>query len=548
MKMKSGDFSETGRVVYDPATTKTVGGQTVRDPFPNNIIPSTRIDAAAKAIMAFYPDPNRPDFPTTNNYTLDSTRLTQSERIDSRVDYVISANDRLSGGFAWLRSHAIGGRNFANGANPNSTMFNDTKAPSFQVNETHTFSPRMVSEARLGYQRVRNPIAPDPESATDWRSKLSLPAIQDPSPQVGFPFINLPGFTSLGTPYDKFLFGQDTWNVNETLSWNRGKHFLKLGGNYNHLRSIDYIPNFPAGGYYFTSGSFTSLPGRSGTGHAVGDFLLGMPGTAYAGYVPPGGIVPITHEVGLFVQDDFRVSQKLTVNLGMRWDVASAVKTANHTLWVYDPAKNANVPGEPPFNTDWNNFGPRFGFAYLADDKTVLRGGYGISYFTQFKGLQGFSVAPPALQQHAFYTTDPLVAPFTFRNDFGKFLDLGNAKTFPLTDSDFTQTFSRDGMPAPYLQSWNLTLERQVTKSFLLSSSYVGNKGTHLDGWTSLNQLPADKLGPDSKFGGLTAQQRTVYPAVGGLYNFENGGNSRYNALQVKGEWRYSQGLTFLAS
>src|SRR5439155_1403530 len=261
-------------------------------------------------------------------------------------------------------------------------MFNDTKAPSFQVNETHTFSPRMVSEARLGYQRVRNPIAPDPESATDWRSKLSLPAIQDPSPQVGFPFISLPGFTSLGTPYDKFLFGQD----------------------------------------------------------------------------------------------DFRLSQKLTLNLGMRWDVATAVKTTNHTLWVYDPARNANVPGEPPFNTDWNNFGPRFGFAYLWDDKTVLRGGYGISYFTQFKGLQGFSVAPPALQQHTFLTTDPFVAPFSFRGDFGKFLDLGNATTFRLTDSDFTQTFSKDGMPAPYLQSWNLTLERQLTKSLLLSASYVGNK------------------------------------------------------------------------
>ena len=143
-------------------------------------------------------------------------------------------------------------------------------------------------------------------------------------------------------------------------------------------------------------------------------------------------------------------------------------------------------------------------------------------------------MAPPALQQHAFSITDPLVPPFTLQGDFGKFLDLGSATTFPLTENDFTQTFSRQGMTAPYLQSWNVTLERQLTNSFMLSASYVGNKGTHLDGWTSVNQLPADKLGPDSQFGGQTAQQRRVYPNVFGLYNFENGGNSRTTPCKSK--------------
>src|SRR5262249_44165072 len=145
---------------------------------------------------------------------------------------------------------------------------------------------------------------------------------------------------------------------NDTVSWTRGRHFIKLGGSLANVRARDRIPNFPAGGYLF-SGQYTSLPGTAGTGRGFADFLLGISYTAYAGLLVGGGIEPRNNEWGLFLKDDVRVSRNLTLNIGFRYDLATAIETEEKTIWSYDPASNTMKLTEPPAPTDSNNFAPR---------------------------------------------------------------------------------------------------------------------------------------------------------------------------------------------
>ncbi|HXK61942.1 MAG TPA: TonB-dependent receptor, partial [Acidobacteriota bacterium] len=422
------------------------------------------------------------------------------------------------------------------------------RRPSFQISNTHTFTPQLVSETRVGYQRVRYAQWSDPEAYDDWRTKLGMPAIHaDKKLQYGFPNINITGMTAWATPYDKFDFWQDSWNVNGTISLTQGKHLVKFGMSYFHLATVDRIPNFPAGGYYF-NGQYTSLPGQANTGAPFADFLLGMSYLSYAGKVGDG-MRPITHEWGFFIQDDFRIRPNLTLNLGLRYDMATPIKSTNNSIWTYEPSRNVTVPTDDPYPTDWNNLGPRVGLAWEVTPTLVLRTGYGISYFPQFKGLQGFAVFPPALEQHAYNSSNNPIQPArTFRDDFGTWLDLGNAKEFPLAVNNTVGMYITDNMDSPYMQSWNLTLEHQLGQSMVISASYVGNKGTHLESRVDLNQLPASLLGPNENFGGKTPQERKLYPGVNRVTALQNDSNSNYHALQMKFERRMAKGLTFLWS
>jgi Carboxypeptidase regulatory-like domain/TonB-dependent Receptor Plug Domain len=543
--MRIGDFSGDANVIYDPTTTRTEAGRTIRDPFPNNTIPANRIDPSAKALTEYWPLQNQPGL-TANYLSVSGTELNVA-RLDTKIDYTITGRDTLSGRFSWSDNEQLGAQTFPGPANPNATAYQRTKTPGFQVNYTRTFSPRLINEFRAGYQRSDFQVLGEASALDDWRTKLGLPAIhEDKTLQLGFPYIATTGVGTLGTPYDRFLFLSNTTQFNDTVSWTHGRHFIKLGGSFAHIRARDRIPNFPAGGYMF-SGQYTSLPGTAGTGRGFADFLLGISYTAYAGLLVGGGIEPRNNEWGLFLQDDIRISRNLTLNIGFRYDLATAIETEEKTIWSYDPASNTMKLTEPPAPTDSNNFAPRLGFAYQFAEKAVLRGGYGISYFPQFKGLGGFLVYPPVLQQNAFITADPLLAARTFRDNFGSF-DSSLSNTVVVTPSLSVDVFQQNNLRSPYVQSWNLTLERQLGSSFVASASYVGNKGTHLENNQNMNNLPLSLLGPNDRFGGLTPQQRRFYPNAGSVSGFANDLNSSYHGLQMSGEWRYSRGLAFLTS
>src|SRR5262249_28065584 len=152
------------------------------------------------------------------------------------------------------------------------------------------------------------------------------------------------------------------------------------------------------------------------TGRGMADFLLGWSSTAYAGLLVGGGIIPRNTEFGAFAQDDIRVTRTLTLNVGLRYDLATVIHTNEGPIWSYDPPTNTMRKADPPGAVNKKDFAPRLGFAWQSTAKTVVRGGYGISYFPQFKGLGGFFVSPPVLQQNAYVAADPLQPARTFRD------------------------------------------------------------------------------------------------------------------------------------
>jgi hypothetical protein len=545
-RMRNGDFGEDTNTLYDPRTTRREAGAVVRDPFPNNTIPAAAIDESSRKIAAFWPEPNVAGL--ANNFNLQTGTRTTVVRTDSKVDWVLTPKDTVTGRYSDNRTDSFSGFNLPGPANPNSQAIGTSVNPGFQVSHTHIFSPVWISELRVAYQKRSNPQLAEPSALDDWRTKLSLPAIhKDTRLQWGFPNITPTGVTALGTPYDRFLFEQRNWNIVQTTSWTRGAHFVKFGGTISRLHTTDYIPNFPAGGY-IQSGVFTSIPGRARTGRGFGDFLLGWSDAAYAGLVGGGGMRPITKEGALFVQDDYRVSSKLTLNLGLRWDVSTAPRTEAGTLWAFEASCNCNRRREPAFPTDWINFGPRVGFAYQVTPKTVVRGGYGIAYFPQFKGLSGFGVFPPALQQNAYFSTDTVTPARTFRDTFGTYFDLASVNEVLITPNTSTGGFDPGSSKAPYIQSWNFTVEQSLAPHLVAGASYVGNKSTNLHINRDRNTLPASLLGPPEQFGGRTTQQRRPFPGAGRVTYITNEGVANYNSLQAHAEWRLRGGMSFLTS
>ena len=545
LAMRSGDFSADSTPIYDPATTQVEGGKTVRSQFPGNIIPADRIDAVARRLTEFWPAPNGPGL--VSNYLSASSTGANVARHDTKIDYTLSARDALSGRFSYFDNEVIGASTFPGPANPNLTAYQRIKAPGFQANYTRTFSPRLLNEFRVGWQRNRMAVSGEKSSYDDWRTKLGLPQIfSSTTLQLGFPSIAPVGVGTIGQSTAQFLFYQNSTEYIDTLSWTRGKHFVKFGGSVARIHAQDYIPSSPAGTYNF-SGQFTSLPGAAGTGRGFADLLLGWSSSASATLLLGGGIQPRSTEFGFFVADDFRVIRSLTLNLGVRYDVATAIQTDERTLWSYDPAGSTMRRAEPPAAADRNNVAPRFGFAWELLPNTVLRGGYGIAYFPQFKGLAGFFGGPPPQQSRNFVATDATRAALTFRDTFGAF-DETLSQAFVVTSANNVPRFAPDNLRSPYVQSWNLTLERQLGASLVVSASYVGNKGTHLENIHQANQLPLSLLGPNDRFGGLTPQQRRPFPNAGLVQTMQNDLNGNYHSFQMKGEWRFARGLAFLTA
>ncbi len=546
LKMKAGDLSEETAVIYDPLTTTVEGTRIVRSPYPNKVVPASAIDPTSKQLIGLYPDPNRAGLAA--NYNINAGVLNNSVRHNTKIDWMLSSRDSISGRFSYANSYGDSGTILPGPGNPNATQVSTSPTPSFQISNTHTFSPRLVNELRFALQKTNLEQSSERTAIDDWRTKLGLPPIhEDRKLQFGFPNIMPAGLTALGTPYDVFVYAQRNWNIIDTLSRTVGRHFLKMGGSLSLLNTTDRIPNFPAGGYIF-GGQFTSLPGTANTGRPVADLLIGWAQTAYAGMVG-NGMKPNTKEFGLFFQDDFRVTRRLTLNLGLRYDIAGAPTTVEKQLWTFTPSCNCNRLSEPPFPTEKNNFSPRLGFAFQANSKLVLRGGYGVAYFPQFKGLSGFAVIPPALQQNQYTSTDARTPARTFRDTLGTFVyALGDLQEVAITPSRTTGMYQPNGNNAPYLQSWNLTLEHSPISNLMLGASYVGNKGTHMWINRDVNTLAQPALGPDAQFGGVTAQLRRPYPNAGRITAIENQANTSYQALQLKAEWRQSAGLSFLTS
>ncbi len=541
-----GDFSALlpDIQLYDPSTTTIVGGVVTRTPFPGNIIPSDRWDTIAHNLLSLYPTPNFSQPDSANNYFQNDPGSLNTDQGDARVDYVINPQQqffvRLSASHtSRFQQSALPG--LADGGNGfTGDSFDDTRG--LALGHTWTISANMVNDVRAGlsWDHYANGVPhyglkfPPPD--------LYVPGVpNDPSLNGVTLFQPTGGFRRLGTPgFDPTVGRNYEIQYGDTLSIIRGKHALKIGAQFRRSAFNLLQLGSPRGRMRF-DGQFTSADGNSG-GFPIADWLLGVP---YRSNISLGGTFHNRQNTyGGFVQDDYKVSSKLTLNLGLRYDYTTPIYDS------HDQMANLNfTTGKLVFagkngasrglvKTDKADFAPRIGLAWRVLPHTVIRSGYGrfFSYQETRTGdpFQLYYNLPFVLEPN--YITDGVTPILTVSGGF--------PAADPNNITGASVTTSAEGadtrLHAPVLDEWNLNIEQEFSGDFLLEVAYVGSKSTHLQSQLDLNQDPVP--GPGD------IQSRRPFPQFGGFTNIMDRGNSSYNSLQLKVVKRASHGLTFLSA
>ena len=393
---RAGDFSETanaqGRqiVIYDPSTTRLVNGVNVRDPFPGNRIPTDRLDSVGLKLMQFYPLPNRnPDNITgANNFRANYVAASDANFYMAKVDHSLSDNDKLTGRYF-----------FNGGPTRNSSVFPDPGADSRNGSDnrqqyvygswTRTLSATLVNDLRFTYIR-RSFHAISQGLGGDYPSKIGLKGV----PDNAFPQIAPAGFTTMGTnAQERQQFPIEQQQVVDNITKIHGGHTLKFGFEARRSRNHEFNFQTVSGAFSFSTQP-SGLPGSAATGSGLASLLLGFP-TGFS-QLQTQELDRSSWYLAGFAQDDWRVNQSLTLNLGLRWETDTPMVDVNDRMNSFDQQQINPVSGTPgvvkfvglngfrtnPYDGDWNNFGPRFGFAWklLGSERVVVRGGYGIFF------------------------------------------------------------------------------------------------------------------------------------------------------------------------
>ncbi|MBI1896649.1 MAG: carboxypeptidase regulatory-like domain-containing protein [Acidobacteria bacterium] len=513
---RRGDFSNTRTasgsliVIYNPATTRRdAQGNLVRDVFPNNVIPESRLDPVAPRALELIPLPNRTPtnaFTNSQNYQTQIVPTTDSRQYHGRVDHKLTANNSLFARISWFNHKPFQKQVIFPG-----DMFgriDDMSNKNVSLSDTHVFSPTLINEFRVGVVRQAFAFA-DASYGQDWPRKLGL---AENVPGDVIPTVGIAGYTSIGYG----LVGKRgslNWNFQDTATKIRGNHTLKIGFEHRLLEGNNRQTRYPSGNFSFTS-ALTGNPARpAGTGSSVASLVLGS--VRQATLDQSQGISMHAYATGVFVQDDWKVTRRLTLNLGLRYDFQQQPVERHDRLLQFDLSGRsasgltgrtvyAGVNGEPRQwrDEDYTDFGPRFGFAWdiLGKGTTVLRGGYGIYYpFTFYSngsfGSQGLGFSSmtttylpaggdfnyPAFQFRSGFPYPPL-QPLGASGGDDAFL----GQSVPFTESTG---------PSPRAQQWNLSLQQQLPGRWLVDITYSGNKGTHFIGAPyDINQLDPQYL------------------------------------------------------
>jgi hypothetical protein len=535
--------------IFDPATT--TGPNNVRTPFAGNIIPANRISAAAKNVQALYPLPQIPA--NFANYSNFGSVKNDDYEYDIKIDHNLSDNDKFFARYSGRKTESTPASAFPNpdagGRNPGQLGFGQSKNHSRQavVNYVKTLPPSVTTNFIVGWFQTfpKRLVAGYGRVSTDSLGIFGFPNGNDPLGTPDFQFTN---YAPLGSSGDTLLFElQDSKSLVNQTSWVKGNHTIKFGGEMRFLRTDNLQPN-PGTTVWNFQPIYTNQINVANTGWDYASFLLGMPRTL--GYrIFPGYFKSRNSVYALFLQDDIRVNRKLTINLGMRWDAPLYYKEAQDRSGTFDLEKGQyqqfgqNGFRRTPWKNDWNNFGPRFGFAYNATPKTVIRGGYGLfAVGTMSSGAFGFMLSDPifADADAGRYNSIDQITPRTSldRVPYEPVDKLGR--------NALSVTVFPEDNPMSNFSQWNLNVQREVA-GFMFEAGYAGSKGSHLHyGGYNLNAIPVD-LAP-------VAQGRRIAPFVR-YPQYPNGvsiatwiGSSSYHALQLKSERRFSHGLTYIAA
>jgi hypothetical protein len=547
--MKNGDFSAAGlNTIYDPQS---------HAPFPGNIIPTSRLSPQAQFFARYLPDPN---FGTNHAIFAPSQTLNQ-DQFTIRVDQTITSTNRAFVRWSWINYDELDPNAFP--ALGYAAL--NTRGLNLLASLISNVRPNLVNEARFSYLPNMIDLQAFLQNH-DFYKDAGITGFEDTGHRPGdigsFPDFGWSGYSGLsGSTFDQRPKTQDlrVKEFNDSLTWVKGRHIAKFGASIR-----DWVPLFTDSGVYegqwsFNGSSTQNAAKPAGTGDAFADYMLGVPFSVGRNFPADwfGGYAWYWH---FFAQDDFKVNDRLTLNLGLRYEYSPwltgykgqvgtflpgnpkpiavgaldlsaqfAAPTANAVFGnLVQTCPQAGLPVTCTYN-DNNQWAPRFGFAWRPfGNTTVLRGGYGMFYEVESSTNRvNHNMVPYTLSETVFNDGTHTMANFFVGHP------IGSTATNPSLAGGLVHM--RQGND----QHWNFGIQQDLGHNSALEVDYVGNKGTHLYNGDPVNDPPA---GPGA------IQARRPYPTFGGItYNAQDA-NSIYNALQVKVQKRASAGLWYLVS
>ena len=443
---RAGDFSADPFTVYDPATYNALTGAI--SPFPGNKIPNERFSSFASKYLAYLPAPNG-SYTRGNNYQVNVTPTTTYDNYLGRLDYNIRSKDLLYGAIEKVNPSRIN----PSWANSIFDAQNIQLATNGYVQETHTFGPTLVNVARFGYNESNIFETEKGAGAQNYAQLFGLPYVNPAALQQLPPVVSLAGYSGFGNSFAPDGAIQKLYQYSDELNMIIGKHTLYFGTEVNQ---IDFSGSWVIwnNGQLNFNGQFTSdHAAKPSGGSSVADLLLGLSNQASGGIGNTTGDFKMWY-VMPYIQDDWRVTSKLTLNLGLRYDFYQAPKDSNGHSSVYVPASNTVHPGT--FNQEYKNFAPRIGFAYSLNDRTVIRGGYGVYYsIFMFNEIQFLLAHAPNfnLQINNFAANQPTPISAVFAPPAA-----GGSALAPFTTGL--------DMPTPMVQQWNFAIQRSIGRNW----------------------------------------------------------------------------------
>lgn len=551
--------------------------------YAGNIVPFTDFDQSALRLLQRYPLPTAAG--AANNYTRVGNEEQNQDQFDVRIDHRFNDNSTVFGRFSYAKdfSDPVAPLPEGSGAIANGAIgTTDTRARSLVLNHTLAFRPNLLNEFRFGYtgrdvQRRSTALIGDNSDLL--RGVPDAAAFRD-----SLPLISIAGFQQLGSNANTSTdFSTDVTEIYDAISYSRGKHSFKFGGDFRKERLNVLQPPSPTGQFTFNA-VLTNSNGASGTpsglanftGNAFSSFLLGQV-QSFSIDLQPEILRPRAKFLELFAQDDYRFSSRLTFNLGVRYTLNFPSTEADNRAAVFNlDTQQLNYLGqngnpESARRLHKLNFGPRVGLAYRVNDKTVIRTGYGVVWIEQ-TGITTPFTTPffPFVQTVTQRSLDNRNAAFVLSG-----ANRPNVSPVAIDENAGLgqSVFGVDrGLGSGYVQQWNIGVQRQLTRNLAFEIAYAGSKITHVGiPDVNINQLTVQQLAlgpvlqmqvPNPCFGIVPrdrsnlgdptislAQTLKPFPCFNTVSLYRNNvGNTHYSALQVKVEQRFSHNLSFLVA
>ena len=561
-----GDPTFDSGTIFDPATTTNyncmngAGTISLRQPVSYqgqaNVISPGMINVVGQSVANFYPLPNQSGL--TNNYLANQNHLNNQDQVDVRLDHRFRDQDQLFASYSFgdVRSQRPGPLGPLYGGSDCCPSISNSRSQHLGLGYTHTFSAQLLNDLHGGYFRYAVNALPF-NLGKDLGTQLGIPNTNRPGypNSTGLPNIDVAGFTSLGDSQwlPEHVY-ENIFQLADTVTWIRGKHTLKFGADFRRQQRNFFQLSSPRGFFVFGGGYTNDLSSANG-GNGLADLLLGIPVTTEEDFL--AGLYPTRYwDLAEFVQDDIHLRPSLTINLGLRYEVASP---ANGRVGNFDLSKgfvetsygpNAVPHGGVQF--DKKDFAPRIGFAWSLPRNTVVRGAFGMFYSAEANIFDDLGLNPPQL---AFYAANYNAgAPV----QSGQLISQGFPAVVPIGDPIHISGPVKTTGPTrliPRIMEWNLGVQHQFAENWVAQIGYVGTRAYHL--WnheaSDLNQPPqpldTNFCGPNCDFPNygrrFFAQQPNMtqilpldYPQL----------QMFYNAFQASLNKRFSNGFNFLAA